>query len=137
MVCYTVLTCRTCRKSHMKCTMKTSVQRKWLQEPLLAKSSKRLLVLFSVSVCLSLYLSVCLYVRLSVCRYTVVFIYYAFSLVSLLLCRPIISVQLTQDGGTKSIYAALYFLPILICVHAVLAGFICMYICYILLIIFT
>lgn len=56
--------------------------------------------------------------------YTLVFLYYAFSLACLLLCRPLISAKLTQDGGTKSIYAALYFLPILICVHAVLAGFI-------------
>ena len=78
-----------------------------------------------LSVCVYVCLSVCLYVCL--CSYTLVFLYYAFSLVCLLLFRPLISVKLTQDGGTKSIYAALYFLPILVCLHAVLAGFICTY----------
>jgi len=70
-----------------------------------------------------------LYVFLSVCvySYTLVFIHYAFSLVCLLLFRPLISTKLTQDAGTKSVYAALYFKPILVCVHAVLAGFICKY----------
>jgi len=82
-----------------------------------------------LSVCSSVCMSVCLYVCLCVCvcSYTLVFLYYALSLVCLLLCRPIISVKLTQGGGTKSIYAALYFLPILVCIHAVLAGFICAY----------
>ena len=69
---------------------------------------------------------------LSVCvsSYTLVFLQYAFNLVCLLLLRPLISAKLTQHGGTKSIYAALYFLPILICAHAVLAGFICTHIYY-------
>ena len=61
--------------------------------------------------------------------YTLVFLHYAFSLLSLLVCRPLISVKLTDHGGTKSIYAALYFLPILVCGHAVFAGFICTYRC--------
>ena len=78
-------------------------------------------------VCLSVCVSVYMYVCLTICSYTLVFLYYAFSLVCLLLCRPIISAKLIQHGGTKSIYAALYFLPILICSHAVLAGFICTY----------
>jgi len=77
-----------------------------------------------VSLCLCLYICVCLCV--CACSYTLVFLHYAFSLICLLLFRPLISAKLTQDGGTKSIYAALYFQPILICVHAVLAGFICM-----------
>jgi len=97
---------------------------------------------FSLSVCLSVCLYVCLSVCLSIClsvcvsvcvcvsSYTLVFLHYAFSLASLLLFRPLISAKLTQDGGTKSIYAALYFLPILVCVNAVFAGFICTYFLY-------
>ncbi|XP_050406859.1 JNK1/MAPK8-associated membrane protein [Patella vulgata] len=54
--------------------------------------------------------------------YTMVMVYYAFSLVFLMAIRPIVSYKLVDGRGTKSIYAALYFLPILIVVHAVFAG---------------
>lgn len=58
-------------------------------------------------------------------RYTIVMIYYAFCLVSMMLFRPWLSAKFTHHGGTKSIYAALYFFPILTVVHAVLAGLLC------------
>ncbi|XP_052273550.1 JNK1/MAPK8-associated membrane protein-like [Dreissena polymorpha] len=54
--------------------------------------------------------------------YTIVMIYYAFSLVFMMCLRPFISYQFVDCLGTKSIYAALYFLPILIVVQALLAG---------------
>ena len=84
--------------------------------------------LVSLLLCLSVCVCVCISACLCLCSYTLVFLHYAFSLVCLLLCRPLVSAKLTQHAGTKSIYAALYFLPILICTHAVLAGFICTYI---------
>lgn len=54
--------------------------------------------------------------------YTIVMIYYAFSLLLMMLFRPAISYKFTQRRGTKSIYAALYFHPILIVLQAVLSG---------------
>ncbi|KAK3094072.1 hypothetical protein FSP39_023854 [Pinctada imbricata] len=54
--------------------------------------------------------------------YTVVLIYYAFSLLFLMLIRPTVSYKLADMKGTKSIYAALYFHPVLILVQAVLSG---------------
>ncbi|XP_059155612.1 JNK1/MAPK8-associated membrane protein-like isoform X2 [Physella acuta] len=54
--------------------------------------------------------------------YTMVMIYYVFSLVFMMLLRPIVAYKLTGCQGSRSIYAALYFLPILILVHSVLAG---------------
>ncbi|KAK6999242.1 JNK1/MAPK8-associated membrane protein [Biomphalaria glabrata] len=54
--------------------------------------------------------------------YSMVMIYYVFSLVFMMLFRPILSYRLQGCQGQKSIYAALYFLPILILIHAVLAG---------------
>lgn len=58
-------------------------------------------------------------------RYTIVMIYYAFSLLLMMLFRPAISYKFTQRRGTKSIYAALYFHPILIVLQAVLSGLLC------------
>lgn len=58
-------------------------------------------------------------------RYTIVMIYYAFSLLLMMLLRPAISYKFTQRRGTKSIYAALYFHPILIVLQAVLSGLLC------------
>ena len=54
-------------------------------------------------------------------------VYYAFSLLLLMLLRPLISIQFVESKGTKSIYAALYFLPILIVLQAVFGGLICKY----------
>ncbi|ESO93614.1 hypothetical protein LOTGIDRAFT_119100 [Lottia gigantea] len=54
--------------------------------------------------------------------YTLGMIYYAFSIALLLIIRPIVSCKLADGRGNKSIYAALYFLPILIAVNAVAAG---------------
>ena len=58
-------------------------------------------------------------------RYTIVMIYYAFSLLLMMLARPIVSYNFTQRRGTKSIYAALYFHPVLIVLQAVLSGLLC------------
>lgn len=58
-------------------------------------------------------------------RYTIVMIYYAFSLLFLMCARPLISMKFVECKGTKSIYAALYFLPILIVIQAVLGGLLC------------
>ncbi|KAL4239045.1 hypothetical protein ACF0H5_003749 [Mactra antiquata] len=54
--------------------------------------------------------------------YTIVMVYYAFSLLFMMCLRPFVSVKFVNCLGTKSIYAALYFLPILIMVQAVLGG---------------
>ncbi|CAG5128076.1 unnamed protein product [Candidula unifasciata] len=54
--------------------------------------------------------------------YTVVMIYYTLCLVFMMLLRPFISYKFAACQGSRSIYAALYFLPILILVHSVLAG---------------
>lgn len=56
--------------------------------------------------------------------YTMVMIYYAFSLVLMLLLRPFVSYKFVESRGTKSIYAALYFLPILIITQAIFGGLI-------------
>lgn len=56
--------------------------------------------------------------------YTIVMIYYAFSLLLLICIRPIVSIKFVECKGTKSIYAALYFLPLLIVTQAVFAGLI-------------
>ncbi|XP_064600207.1 JNK1/MAPK8-associated membrane protein-like [Liolophura sinensis] len=54
--------------------------------------------------------------------YTIVMVYYAFCLIFLMLVRPVISHMFMDGRGTKSIYAALYFLPILVVIQAVFAG---------------
>lgn len=60
-------------------------------------------------------------------RYTMVMIYYAFCLVALLILRPLLFHLLEITGGAKSVYAALYFLPVLVVIQAVFAGLICQY----------
>lgn len=60
-------------------------------------------------------------------RYTLVMVYYALCVVMLMLVRPLLSTHLVQGKGTRSIYAALYFLPILLVTHAVFAGVLCQY----------
>ncbi|KAG8561107.1 hypothetical protein GDO81_015250 [Engystomops pustulosus] len=58
--------------------------------------------------------------------YTIVFIYYAFCLVLMMLLRPLlikkIACGLGKSDRFKSIYAALYFLPILTVIQAVGGG---------------
>ncbi|XP_032803991.1 JNK1/MAPK8-associated membrane protein isoform X1 [Petromyzon marinus] len=58
--------------------------------------------------------------------YTIVFIYYAFCLVLMMVVRPFLVKRLAGSLGKadrfQSIYAALYFLPILTLVQAVSAG---------------
>ena len=56
-----------------------------------------------------------------------VMIYYSLSLVFLLMTRTFVSYKFVESRGTKSIYAALYFLPILIVVQAVFGGLLCMF----------
>ncbi|XP_072166581.1 JNK1/MAPK8-associated membrane protein-like [Diadema setosum] len=56
--------------------------------------------------------------------YTAVFIYYSIHLLLMMIVRPALSVKLSDNLGRSSIYAALYFIPILTVAHAVLAGLI-------------
>ncbi|KAJ7371796.1 hypothetical protein OS493_023137 [Desmophyllum pertusum] len=56
--------------------------------------------------------------------YTIVLLYFALSVGLLFLFRPIISHQFCDGQGRASIYAALYFLPSLAVVHALLGGLI-------------
>lgn len=62
-------------------------------------------------------------------RYTIVFIYYAFCLVFMMLLRPLlvkkIACGLGKSDRFKSIYAALYFFPILTVLQAVGGGLLC------------
>lgn len=61
-----------------------------------------------------------------ICRYTIVFIYYAFCLVLMMLLRPFlvkkIACGLGKSDRFKSIYAALYFFPVLTVLQAVGGG---------------
>lgn len=56
--------------------------------------------------------------------YTIVLLYYFFSLLLSVLLRPIVSHKLCKSAGAASIYAALYFLPILTVSQAVFGGLI-------------
>lgn len=56
--------------------------------------------------------------------YTAVFIHYSIQLILMMLVRPGLSVKLSDNLGRSSIYAALYFIPILTVMHAVFAGLI-------------
>lgn len=61
--------------------------------------------------------------------YTIVFIYYAFCLVLMMMLRPLlvkkIACGLGKSDRFKSIYAALYFFPILTVLQAVGGGLLC------------
>lgn len=63
--------------------------------------------------------------------YTIVLIYYAFCLVLMMLLRPMlvkkIACGLGKSDRFKSIYAALYFFPILTVLQAVGGGLLCEY----------
>ncbi|XP_022091348.1 JNK1/MAPK8-associated membrane protein-like isoform X2 [Acanthaster planci] len=56
--------------------------------------------------------------------YTVVFVIYTFELLLMMLFRPLLSVKVCKNQGRNSIYAALYFLPLLVLLHALCAGLI-------------
>ncbi|EFN88681.1 JNK1/MAPK8-associated membrane protein [Harpegnathos saltator] len=56
--------------------------------------------------------------------YTVVFIFYALGIILMLLIRPLIAKKFLPKQGKLSIYAALYFYPILALLHAVGGGLI-------------
>lgn len=61
--------------------------------------------------------------------YTIVLIYYAFCLVMMMLLRPLlvkkIACGLGKSDRFRSIYAALYFFPILAVLQAVGGGLLC------------
>lgn len=61
--------------------------------------------------------------------YTIVLIYYAFCLVLMMMLRPLlvkkIACGLGKSDRFKSIYAALYFFPILTVLQAVGGGLLC------------
>lgn len=54
--------------------------------------------------------------------YTMVFMYFAFSLVIMLLLRPFLVVKIMDGKGKRSIYLTLYLIPILVVIHATCAG---------------
>ncbi|XP_012223461.1 JNK1/MAPK8-associated membrane protein [Linepithema humile] len=56
--------------------------------------------------------------------YTMVFVFYALGIVLMLLIRPMIAKKFLPRQGRLSIYAALYFYPILALIHAVSGGLI-------------
>lgn len=56
--------------------------------------------------------------------YTIVMIYYAICMVLMMLVRPFLCYKFMDGRGYKSIYAALYFLPVLIISQAVFGGLI-------------
>lgn len=57
-----------------------------------------------------------------------VFIFYSLSVTIMILIRPLIVRKFLPKQGKYSIYAALYFFPILALLHAVGGGLICKYI---------
>lgn len=54
--------------------------------------------------------------------FSIILIYYTFNLALMMLVRPILSYKFCKNLGRNSIYAALYFHPILVLFHAVFAG---------------
>ena len=54
-----------------------------------------------------------------------VFVFYAFAVVIMLMVRPFIAKKFLPKKGKLSIYAALYFFPILALLHAIGSGLIC------------
>lgn len=61
-------------------------------------------------------------------RFSIVFVFYGLCLLSMLILRPFLASKLLPGRGRNSIYAALYFLPILAFIHATLGGIV--YYCY-------
>jgi len=54
--------------------------------------------------------------------YSMVFVFYAFCLVTMLLVRPCLASKLLPGRGRNAVYAALYFLPLFALGHGVLGG---------------
>ena len=54
-----------------------------------------------------------------------VFVFYAIAALLMLIVRPLIATKCLPKKGKFSIYAALYFFPILALAHAVGSGLIC------------
>lgn len=54
--------------------------------------------------------------------YTVVFVFYGFALLLMLLIRPWICKKFIPRQSKMSIYAAMYFIPILAVIHALIGG---------------
>jgi len=54
--------------------------------------------------------------------YTTVFIFYAFSVLLMLILRPGLSSKFLPGRGRNAVYAALYFFPVLALIHGVLGG---------------
>lgn len=54
--------------------------------------------------------------------YTMVFVFYAFNLFIMMLIRPWLCNKYLPRQGKMSIYAAMYFIPVLSLIHALLAG---------------
>ena len=62
------------------------------------------------------------------CRYTIVMIYYSLQLPAMLIFRPLFANKRFSKQGVeigKPIYNALYFIPLLVLVQAVLGGIVC------------
>lgn len=55
-------------------------------------------------------------------RFSIVFVFLGLCLVTMVLVRPFLASRLLPGRGRNSVYAALYFLPMLGLVHAVLGG---------------
>ncbi|EDO44415.1 predicted protein [Nematostella vectensis] len=54
--------------------------------------------------------------------YTIVLTFHAIAVTMLILIRPVLSHRMCAGSGLSSIYAAMYFLPVLAAVHALLGG---------------
>ena len=67
--------------------------------------------------------------RLLSVSYSIVMIYYAISLLLMMMFRPFVHHKFFPDSSRNSIYAALYFLPLLIFLQATLGGVICELLC--------
>lgn len=59
--------------------------------------------------------------------YTIVFVFYALALLIMLLIRPWVCRKFLPRRSKMSIYAAMYFIPILTLLHAVMGGLLCKY----------
>ncbi|XP_060534645.1 JNK1/MAPK8-associated membrane protein isoform X2 [Cylas formicarius] len=56
--------------------------------------------------------------------YSIIFLFYILSLISMLLIRPWVSRKYLPRQGKMAIYAAMYFIPILVLAHATVGGLI-------------
>ncbi|XP_066262494.1 JNK1/MAPK8-associated membrane protein [Euwallacea similis] len=56
--------------------------------------------------------------------YTLVFIFYVLNLSTMLLLRPWVCKKFLPKQGKMSIYAAMYFIPVLVLIHAIIGGLI-------------